>query len=94
VGDQLPHGPARRLDGCGTGGPIPEAPDIDLVRACAALPCPVFAEGRYRTPNEAWAARAAGATAVVVGSAITRPEHVTGWFASAMAEPLGPRAAS
>jgi putative N-acetylmannosamine-6-phosphate epimerase len=72
-----------------TGGPIPDDPDIDFVRACAALPRPVFAEGRYRTLDEVRAARAAGAGAVVIGSAITRPEHVTGWFAAVMAEPLG-----
>lgn len=71
-----------------TGGPAPADPDIDLVRRCASLPVPVFAEGRYRTTAEIRAARAAGAFAVVVGSAITRPEHVTGWFAAAMAEPI------
>jgi N-acylglucosamine-6-phosphate 2-epimerase len=72
-----------------TGGPVPEAPDVGLVRACAALPRPVYAEGRYRTFDEVRAARAAGAAAVVIGSAITRPEHVTGWYAAVMAEPLG-----
>jgi len=30
------------------------------------------------------AARAAGAHAVVVGSAITRPEHITSWFVEAV----------
>lgn len=66
------------------GGPVPEEPDIALVAGCAALPLPVFAEGRYRTPADVRAARLAGATAVVVGSAITRPEHVTAWFVAAM----------
>lgn len=72
-----------------TGGPVPEAPDIDLVQACAALPRPVFAEGRYRDFAEVRAARTAGASAVVIGSAITRPEHATRWYADIMAEPLG-----
>lgn len=66
------------------GGPIPEEPDVALVARCAALPVPVFAEGRYRTPDHVRAARSAGAAAVVVGSAITRPELVTGWFVAAM----------
>ena len=72
-----------------TGGEVPADPDIDLVGACAALDRPVFAEGRYRTPDEVRAARRAGATAVVIGSAITRPEHVTSWFAAVMAEQPG-----
>jgi N-acetylmannosamine-6-phosphate 2-epimerase/N-acetylmannosamine kinase len=67
-------------------GPVPAAPDLDLVRACAALGAvPVFAEGRYNAPGLAAAAIRAGADAVVVGSAITRPEHVAGWFARAIA---------
>jgi putative N-acetylmannosamine-6-phosphate epimerase len=45
----------------------------------------VVAEGRIRTPNEAAMALKFGARAVVVGSAITRPEHVTQWFVEAMA---------
>jgi N-acetylmannosamine-6-phosphate 2-epimerase / N-acetylmannosamine kinase len=67
-----------------TGGPAPEAPDIDLVAACVGLGKPVFAEGRYRTTGQVAAAIAAGADAIVVGSAITRPEHVTEWFVTAV----------
>lgn len=67
-----------------TGGPEPEGPDLALVAAFARLGRPVFAEGRYRTPEQAGAAIAAGATGVVVGSAITRIEHITGWFADAV----------
>ncbi|MCX5494789.1 putative N-acetylmannosamine-6-phosphate 2-epimerase [Kaistia dalseonensis] len=67
-----------------TGGPVPEDPDIAFVAAAAALGAPVFAEGRYRTVSEVRAAREAGAWAVVVGSAITRPEHITGWFVDAV----------
>jgi putative N-acetylmannosamine-6-phosphate epimerase len=65
-------------------GPVPDEPDIDLVRKVAALKRPIFAEGRYRTTVQVQAARRAGASAVVVGSAITRPEHITGWFVDAL----------
>jgi putative N-acetylmannosamine-6-phosphate epimerase len=46
-----------------------------------------------RTPDQAKAAIDAGAFAVVVGSAITRPEHITEWFAAAVADAAGRRAA-
>lgn len=75
-----------------TGGPVPDEPDLELVAACARLGRPVFAEGRYRTEEQVRAARRAGAAAVVVGSAITRPEHITAWFAAAVGAP-GPGAA-
>jgi len=65
------------------GGPASPEPDFDLVSRCAALGVPVLAEGRYRTPDQARLAIEAGAHAVVVGSAITRPEHITAWFAEA-----------
>jgi N-acylglucosamine-6-phosphate 2-epimerase len=69
-----------------TGGAVPDAPDLDLVRAMAGQGGFIMAEGRYHRPEQAAAALRAGADAVVVGSAITRPEHVTGWFAEAMRE--------
>nr|WP_245314701.1 putative N-acetylmannosamine-6-phosphate 2-epimerase [Labrys sp. WJW] len=72
------------------GGPVPEEPDIDLVRQVVALGRPVFAEGRYRTLAQVQAARQAGADAVVVGSAITRPEHITSWFVEAVKSPSAP----
>lgn len=75
-----------------TGGPVPKGPDLDLVRQSATLGLPVFAEGRYHTVEDVKAARLAGADAVVVGSAITRPEHITGWFADAVRPPAGPTA--
>ncbi len=65
-------------------GPVPKEPDLGLVARCARLGAPVFAEGRYNTPEAAGAAIRAGADAVVVGSAITRPEHVTAWFRQAV----------
>ncbi|MEM8588264.1 MAG: putative N-acetylmannosamine-6-phosphate 2-epimerase [Pseudomonadota bacterium] len=62
-------------------------PDLALIRdAAATLSIPVVAEGNVRTPADAMAARKAGAWAVVVGSAITRPEFVTSWFAEALTE--------
>ena len=67
-----------------TGEPAPSEPDLALVAACVELGKPVFAEGRYRTTDQVGAAIAAGARAVVVGSAITRPEHVTEWFVAAV----------
>jgi putative N-acetylmannosamine-6-phosphate epimerase len=62
-------------------GPVPEGPDIALVGVCAGLGVPVFAEGRYRTVDEVEAAHCVGAWSVVVGSAVTRPEHITAWLA-------------
>ncbi|MET7865227.1 N-acetylmannosamine-6-phosphate 2-epimerase [Micromonospora taraxaci] len=61
-------------------------PDLDLVaRLAAAVDVPVVAEGRIHTPAQAAQALRAGAWAVVVGTAITHPTTITGWFASAMA---------
>mgnify|MGYP002777787689 FL=1 len=67
-----------------TGGPVPEEPDYDLVAALAALGAFAVAEGRYHRPDQAARAVALGADAVTVGTAITRPEHVTAWFAQAV----------
>jgi N-acylglucosamine-6-phosphate 2-epimerase len=55
-------------------------PDLDLVREFCAMGGFVMAEGRYTTPDLAREAILAGADCVTVGSAITRLEHVTGWF--------------
>lgn len=41
---------------------------------------PVFAEGRFNTKEDAANAIKAGAWAVVVGTAITRPHIITSWF--------------
>lgn len=62
----------------------PQMPDLQLVAQAHDLGRPVFAEGRYNEPRLAAAALRAGAAAVVVGSAITRPEHITRWFVAAM----------
>lgn len=74
-----------------TGGPVPEGPDLALVAALARLGGFVIAEGRYQAPAQAAQALRAGASAVVAGSAITRPEHVTGWFVAAMQGASAPR---
>jgi len=56
----------------------PSGPDIPLVSQLSqTIVVPVFAEGRYSTQEEVWAALGAGAFAVVVGTAITNPEALT-----------------
>jgi len=52
-----------------------------VARVC---PVPVLAEGRIHTPQEARDAITAGAFAVVVGTAITRPRDITRAFAQAI----------
>lgn len=59
-------------------------PDLDLVEAMSKLDGFVVAEGRIRTPGDAARAMQHGADAVVVGSAITRIEHITSWFAKSI----------
>jgi len=60
-------------------------PDLDLVvRLAAATDVPVVAEGRIHTPEQAAAALRAGASTVVVGTAITHPTTITSWFAAAV----------
>ena len=89
------HALAAGVDYLGTtlsgyvGGPEPEAPDLALVGALRTLTPNVIAEGRIRTPAQAAEAMAAGAFAVVVGSAITRTEHATAWFRAAIEGALG-----
>ncbi|WP_426989349.1 N-acetylmannosamine-6-phosphate 2-epimerase [Pseudarthrobacter sp. Y6] len=63
-----------------------QGPDLDLITQIAAadLGVPLFAEGRIRTPAEARLALDRGAFAVVVGTAITHPASVTGWFKDAL----------
>jgi len=52
-------------------------PNYELVRQLAkALPCPVIAEGRVHTPEQARRMLEIGAWAVVVGGAITRPLEI------------------
>jgi len=63
-------------------------PDFDLLAALVArlrpLGVPVIAEGRIATPEQAAHALTLGAFAVVVGSAITRPQWITARFVEAI----------
>lgn len=62
----------------------PKGPDVQLVRELvAAQRVPVVAEGRFWTPDQVSAAFDAGAYAVVVGTAITSPLHITRRFVAA-----------
>jgi len=63
-----------------------DEPDFALIARLARDGRRVVAEGRFRTPEQAAQALQHGAFCVTVGSAITRIEHITGWFAHAMAE--------
>lgn len=59
-------------------------PDLELVEALAQKGIKVLAEGRIWSPEEAQEAMHRGAFAVVVGSAITRPELITHRFVEAL----------
>lgn len=74
------------LSGYTPDSPKLAGPDLELVARLAArkLPVPVFAEGRIHSPEEARAALDAGAFAVIVGGAITRPAQITERFVKAM----------
>lgn len=62
-----------------------DGPDLDLVDAMvAACTLPVVVEGRVHTPAQAAEAMARGAFSVCVGTAITHPATLTGWFVSAV----------
>lgn len=62
-------------------------PDLELVAKLAErCRVPVIAEGRYDTPELASEALSAGAHAVVVGTAITRPHTLTRRFAQKLSE--------
>lgn len=67
-----------------TGGPVPTAPDFEFLAHLTSRYPRVMAEGRYNTPESIAKARNLGAWAVTVGTAITRTEIVTQWFADAL----------
>ncbi len=74
-----------------TGTRAPLDPDIELVAALAGeVDVPVVAEGRYRTREDIAAAIAAGAHAVVVGTAVTNPLSQTAYLRGALPEPDAP----
>ncbi|WDM22436.1 N-acetylmannosamine-6-phosphate 2-epimerase [Paenibacillus polymyxa] len=61
-----------------------EGPDLELVRRASELvPAPLIAEGKIYDPVQVEEAFRMGAHAVVVGSAITRPQLITQRFADA-----------
>lgn len=66
--------------------PKTDGPDLELITqiAKADLGRPLVAEGRIHTPAQARLAQDAGAFAVVVGTAITHPASITGWFKDAL----------
>lgn len=69
------------MSGYTNDSPAQRGPDLVLVEKLSqAVTVPVLAEGRYRTPQQAASALAAGALAVVVGGAITRPQEITKYF--------------
>ena len=54
-----------------------------IAQLIQAVDVPVIAEGRIQTPAQVRAALDAGAYAVIVGTAITRPELITRGFVAA-----------
>ena len=74
------------LSGYTPSSPQLPGPDLGLVArlAARALPVPLFAEGRIHSPDDARRALDAGAFAVIVGGAITRPAQITERFVAAL----------
>jgi len=76
---------ATTLSGYTEASPAHDSPDFVLLqRLTSSLHVPVVAEGRIATPEHALQALALGAFAVVVGSAITRPQWITAQFVQRM----------
>ena len=76
---------ATTLSGYTGNAPTPAPPDLALLQSLIkAIDIPVVAEGRISTPEQAFQALALGAFAVVVGSAITRPQWITAQFVRRM----------
>jgi N-acylglucosamine-6-phosphate 2-epimerase len=72
---------ATTLSGYTESSPQMEEPDFELLQKLAAmLQVLVIAEGRIATPDQVDQALDLGAFAVVVGSAITRPQWITEHF--------------
>lgn len=75
-----------------TGGPVPDEPDLDLLRDLVALDaCPVVGEGRFSRVDHVEAAFALGAHAIVIGGAITDPIQITRRFVTGAQHALGTR---
>lgn len=62
-----------------------DGPDLDLVEKLSkACNIPVIGEGKYHTPEQVVEALSRGATAIVVGGAISRPQQITARFVKAI----------
>ncbi len=72
------------LSGYTPDSPQQPGPDWALMDALKAAGVPYAAEGRIQRPEEAAEALHRGAAFVVVGSAITRPDVITSWYAEAL----------
>ena len=67
--------------------PKTDGPDWECIDGVlSVVDVPVIVEGRVHTPAQAAEAIRRGAWSVVVGTAITHPSTITGWFAGAVAE--------
>lgn len=75
------------LSGYTAESPAMEEPDFDLLgMLITRSPVPVFAEGRFWTPEQASKAFVLGASFVVVGTAITNPMAITARFVAVIDE--------
>ena len=80
---------ATTLSGYTLYSPKTDKPDLKLVKRLAnKLKVPVIAEGKIKNPEDAGKAIEAGAYAVVVGSAITKPQRITSWYVEAINKTL------
>jgi N-acylglucosamine-6-phosphate 2-epimerase len=80
---------ATTLSGYTQASPRQDAPDFELMRALSRAGIPFIAEGRIQSTEHAALALDAGAFCVVVGSAITRPDVITRWYADAIKTAAG-----
>ncbi|MCL6632153.1 MAG: N-acetylmannosamine-6-phosphate 2-epimerase [Alicyclobacillus herbarius] len=85
---------ATTLSGYTSDSAWQDGPDFSLVASLSqSLPVPVIAEGHIRTPRQAAECLRLGAWAVVVGSAITRPQEITQSFVTSLRQYLQAQAA-
>ena len=73
------------MSGYTEASPKLEGPDYELIRRLSqAIDVPVIGEGRIHYPQQAVEALEAGAFAIVVGGAITRPLEIANRFMAAL----------
>ena len=76
---------ATTLSGYTPYSPQSEGPDYELLEnLTATVTVPVIMEGKISSPEQAFKALQLGAHAVVIGSAITRPQLITKSYVTAM----------